>query len=68
MVMYHVFVIKVYKIGLLFKQTLACDQRHGLLIASSYEKYWGCFTDSAVFDNVAAAIRITVDTLKGHVS
>ena len=68
MAMYHVFVIKVYKIALLFKQTLACDQRRGLFIASSYEKYWGCFTDSAVFDSVSAAIRITVDTLNGHVS
>ena len=30
---FHVFAINVYKIGLPFTQTLACDQRQGLLIA-----------------------------------
>ena len=37
--MFPVFAINVYKIGLPFKGTLACDQRHGLLIAFHNEKY-----------------------------
>ena len=32
------FAINVYKIDLPFKQTLACEKRHGLLISSSNEK------------------------------
>ena len=55
----------VYKIGLLFKGILACDQRHGL-VASSNENFF--FSDLAVFDKVSTAIRITVDMLNGHVS
>ena len=35
----YVLAINVYKIGLPFKQTLAHDQRRGLLIAFSNEKY-----------------------------
>ena len=34
---FRVFAIKVYKIGLLFTQTLPCDQRLGLLKAFSNE-------------------------------
>ena len=41
--MFHVFAIKVYKNGKPFKGTLAHDQRRGLLIASSNEKYC-CFS------------------------
>ena len=33
------FAINIYKIGLLFTRTLACDQRHGLLIAFPNEKW-----------------------------
>ena len=56
---FHVFAINIYKIGLLFTQTLVCDQRRGLLIAFPNEhpdldhQSSCCFfiSDSAVFDN-----------------
>ena len=63
--MFRVFTINIYKIGLPFKQTLACDKLSGLLIASSNEFI---LPVSAVFDKVSTAIRITADMLNGHVS
>ena len=74
----------IYKIDLPFTRTIACGQRHGLLIAFPNEKYslkqlyvtsrsgssisLFVFSDLAVFDKVSTAIRITVDMLNGHVS
>ena len=54
--MFRVSAINVYKIGLPFKQTLAHDQRCGLLIAFPNEKYclFVC-PDSVVFDKVSTA-------------
>ena len=69
--MFRVFAINVYKIGLLFKGSLAYDQHGGLLRASSNEKYWGGgggVPDSDVFDKLSTVIRITADMLNGHVS
>ena len=55
----HVFAINVYKIGLPFKRTLACDQCCGLLIAFPNEKYClFAFPDSAVFDIVSTILQL----------
>ena len=67
--MFRVFAINVNKIGLPFKQTLACDQCRGLLIAFPSKKY--ClfvFPDLAVFNKVSTSNRIMADMVDGHVS
>ena len=68
MVTFSAFAINVYKIGLPFKLTLACDQRCDVLITFPNKKMLFVFSDLAVFDKVFTAIRITADMLNGHVS
>ena len=50
---FRVYAINVYKNGLPFKRTLAREDLHGLLIASSNEKIVLFFLDSDVFDKVS---------------
>ena len=65
---FRVFVINVYKIGLLFTQTLAGDQRLGLLTAFPNEHpnldHQSIFSSSQI--RLYLMIRIMVDKLNRH--
>ena len=50
---FRVYAINIYKNDLPFKQTLARDDLHGLLIAYTNENSAVVFSDSNVFDKVS---------------